>query len=199
MNVGSHVVIRDDKMNKFINTYAGNVKINNEHIKSCKVWISMRTRCCKISKNNSTYKDCTICEEWFDFANFKKWFDNNYRYDLEEKGIKLALDKDLLSKDKKNYSPDTCVFLPYNVNAFLSNKYKNNKSGYIGVTWHKNLNKWEARINDFETRKIKALGVYKDLEKAGKAYKDARKKEAEKVKKYLKELNYDDFVINKIA
>ena len=70
-----------------------------------------------------TYKNVTMCEEWKRFSVFKKWFDANYveGYDL---------DKDLLSDNgRKMYSPDTCCFIPHNLNVMLCSK-KNGKDGF---------------------------------------------------------------------
>lgn len=63
-----------------------------------------------------TYENVTMCEEWKRFSVFKKWFDANYveGYDL---------DKDLLSDNgRKMYSPDTCCFIPHNLNVLLCSK-----------------------------------------------------------------------------
>lgn len=70
-----------------------------------------------------TYKNVTMCEEWKRFSVFKKWFDANYveGYDL---------DKDLLSDNgRKMYSPDTCCFIPHNLNVLLCSK-KLGKDGF---------------------------------------------------------------------
>lgn len=122
-----------------VNDYEGRVKINGKMIKSYNTWKNMLERCYddKLLKKYPTYTDCTVCEEWLYFSNFKKWFDEHYRWDLDEKGLRPCLDKDLLVKGNKIYSPDTCIFLPNSVNSFLANKQSRNTSGYIGVTWCK--------------------------------------------------------------
>lgn len=85
-----------------------------------------------------------VCDEWYNFQNFKNWYISNYRFDLEYKGINLQLDKDLLSKNVKIYSPNTCIFLPNKINKFLANKQCNNKSGYTGICWDKKIKKMES-------------------------------------------------------
>ena len=45
---------------------------------------------------------------------------------------------------------------------------KNNKSGYKGVSWKKDKNKWEAKIRN--NNKLKFLGYFDDLVEAGRAY-----------------------------
>ena len=57
------------------------------------------------------------------------------------------------------------------VNARNKGDYKNNKSGYRGVTWHKSSGKWMAQIK-MHKRNIH-LGLFSDPEEAGKAYEIA--------------------------
>lgn len=185
-----------------INDYTDKIYVNNKLIKSYETWRHMIRRCYhEKDKRYSNYggKGVTVCEEWLYFSNFKKWFDENYRWDLDEKGIRLDLDKDLLSNENnKIYSPNTCIFIPNNINLFLSYKKINNKFGYTGVYHHTNSNVWVAQIRDFHTHKKKHLGCFKNIEDAIKSYKIARKIEAEKAKKYLKDLCYDEIIIKNI-
>ena len=57
-----------------------------------------------------SYKECSVCEEWLNFQNFAKWWYINY---FEEGD----LDKDLLVKDNKIYSPKYCCILPKQINV----------------------------------------------------------------------------------
>ena len=50
-------------------------------------------------------------------------------------------------------------------------KYKNNKSGYKGVTWHKATEKWMAAIKI--NKKSVYLGLFSDPQEAAEAYKQA--------------------------
>ena len=96
---------------------------NGETIKSYSVWTSMLKRCYsdKCQKKQPTYKGCCVCEEWLNYSNFKKWFNDNY-YEIE--GEQMNLDKDILVKGNKIYSPETCVFVPKKINTLFvkSNK-----------------------------------------------------------------------------
>lgn len=182
-----------------INDYEGRVKINKKHIRSYKAWHGILTRCYSEEslRQKPTYKGCTVCEKWKLFSNFKRWFDKNYRYDLEEMGLKPCLDKDLLSNGlNKIYSPETCIFLPQKVNKFLTNKKLDNTSGYTGVTWHTRDNKWAVSINDFYAGKNKHLGYFTDIELANKTYVEARRIEADKCKKWMLELGYSKEIVD---
>lgn len=58
----------------------------------------------------------------------------------------------------------------FNVRA--CKKYKNNKSGFVGVTWAKLNNKWVASIR--VNNKTKHLGLFDDPEIAHQAYLSAK-------------------------
>jgi len=58
-------------------------------------------------------------------------------------------------------------------NRFNLSKYKNNTSGFKGVSWHRNHQHWVARIQ-VDNRPI-AIGSYNDKIQAAKAYDEAAK------------------------
>lgn len=51
---------------------------------------------------------------------------------------------------------------------------KNNKSGYVGVDWHKASNKWRARINAYG--KTVVIGYFHDPKEASDAYQEYKRK-----------------------
>lgn len=79
-------------------------------------WRAMITRCYDESQRwlFPTYEDVEVCESWLRFSNFKMWMKD---LPWEER----SLDKDLYSIGKryKEYSPETCVFLPQEINTLL--------------------------------------------------------------------------------
>ena len=99
------------------NDYNGNIKYNHVHIPSYHTWVEMLKRCfCDNFKNrNKTYTECNCCDEWKSFSAFKMWFDN------PANGYKdgYCLDKDILIKGNKIYSPSTCCFVPNEINVLL--------------------------------------------------------------------------------
>lgn len=127
--------------------------------KAYTVWTSMIRR----TKKRKEYKDCKIADEWMYFSNFLKWFNGNYI-----KGY--ALDKDILIKGNKVYSPETCCFVPYEINTLVTNR-KNGRNGIIGV--HKTrLGTYQSCFN---RRGISVhLGTFKTEKEAFNAYKQAR-------------------------
>ena len=73
-------------------------------------WRGMLMRCYdqKYLQKYPTYIDCTVCEDWLNFSNFQQWYNKNY---YEIPGETMCLDKDILVKGNKVYSPDTCIFV----------------------------------------------------------------------------------------
>lgn len=134
-----------------------------------KRWLLMLTRCYSDSfhKKYPTYKGCEVCDEWLKFSNYKMWFDKNYA-----KGYQL--DKDILVKGNKVYSPDTCCFVPQRINSLFT---KPNKSIRKGITLgvHKRGNgNYQANIT-INTKGV-CLGTYMTENEAINAYKQAKEK-----------------------
>lgn len=82
-------------------------------------WMSMLKRCYDQNhlKQYSTYSDCEVCEEWLKISNFKKWFDKNYVQGWQ-------IDKDILVKGNRVYSPETCCFVPQEINNVFNSRVK---------------------------------------------------------------------------
>ena len=59
-------------------------------------------------------------------------------------------------------------------NCMNRSKASNNKSGYVGVSWHEGAQKWQAHLSI--GRQSIYLGLFEDPEKAHKAYKTAAQK-----------------------
>lgn len=77
------------------------------------VWRHMLFRCYR--SDYKSYSDCEVCKEWHNFQAFAEWFYKNY---YRVPNVRMELDKDLI-KRTRIYSPDTCCFLPNNINTAL--------------------------------------------------------------------------------
>jgi len=127
---------------------------------------SLKTRC--YNTKRESYKDyggrgITVCEEWqTDFMNFYNWaMANGYAANLKIDRI----------NNNGNYEPGNCRWVPEYINA--QNKRilsEANSSGYRGVVYFKNINRWIARITDNTTKHY--LGVFSTPELAAQAYND---------------------------
>ena len=151
------------------------------------IWHGMIQRCYdrKFQDEHPTYKDCTTCEDWKYFSNFQKWFsepDNGYK-----KGYHL--DKDILVKGNKIYSPQTCCFVPVEINSLFTKTNKLRGDLPIGVQHYAN-----GRYRVFLQYRgyPKYLGVFDDKHEAFMVYKKA--KEA-----YIKEMADEYYALGKIT
>ncbi len=91
----------------------GSYKVSYEgvHRRSYKIWIGVLSRCyCpKQQEKTPCYKGCTVAEEWHNFQNFAKWYEDNYTEGYH-------LDKDIKVEGNRVYGPDTCMFVEPIVN-----------------------------------------------------------------------------------
>lgn len=134
-------------------------------------WTSMLMRVYSEDQliRHPTYKDVTVCEEWHNFQNFAKWFDDNY-YEIE--GERMELDKDILIKENRVYSPETCVFVPRTINALFVKNKKIRGDLPIGVKKMNETNRFlSVRKSNGNTTYI---GTYDTIEEAFLSYKKSK-------------------------
>lgn len=130
-----------------------------------RAWASMLKRCYseKQLQRNPTYKDCTVCDEWLTFSNFKAWME---KQDWQGK----ELDKDLLFEGNKIYSPDTCIFVSHQLNKFTTDHNAARGEYLLGVNWLKKNNKFVARCSNPFTGEREYLGLFADELQAHKEW-----------------------------
>lgn len=161
------------------------------HVREYDIWSKMIGRCYSeiLRHKFPTYKDVTVCEEWHNFQNFAEWYINNYNLKIMQK---WHLDKDILVKRNKIYSPETCVFIPSEINLILTNCRNKNNLYPTGVRKNK-YNKFTANI--YINKKTKRLGTFNTPEEAFQAYKVAKeqyiKEVADKWKDKIEEKVYN--------
>lgn len=175
--------------------YLGNISETNiRNMKSYKTWCYMIDRCYPTDdlgkELHKSYADCTVCDEWLCFENFKKWYDKNY---YEIPGEKMQLDKDIIVKRNRVYSPETCCFVPCNINHIFGDSKLTRGEYPMGVYFRKDRGYFDAKCN-IDGKQIH-LGCFKTAEDAFYAYKEFKEKRikelADKYKKYLPEKTYD--------
>lgn len=152
--------------------YLGNgpykVSENGKVTKVYDTWKHMLYRCYdpKFQEKHTTYKKCTVCDEWHNFQNFAEWYENNY-YEIE--GQIMNLDKDILIKKNNVYSPETCVFVPHDINSLFTKSDATRGDLPVGVHYDKQNKKYSAQCNIMGLKKF--IGRYNTLEEAFQAYK----------------------------
>lgn len=134
-------------------------------------WQSMLERCysARYQAKRPTYSGCTVTPEWHSFSEFRQWMS---RRDHEDK----HLDKDILVPGNKIYSPDTCVFVCGQLNAFITDCGSARGRWPIGACWNKRAGKFQAQCNNPFTKKYEYLGLFECPTSAHEAWR-ARKNE----------------------
>lgn len=111
----------------------------NKKTKACQLWENIRNRCeylpVKDEIRFGKYSDVDSCSEWKDFQNFAEWFNQVNLSGYFHEGWQL--DKDLLIKGNKIYSPESCVFLPEGINKALQTKSRVRGELPIGLSYAK--------------------------------------------------------------
>lgn len=165
---------------KGVNDSEEPVKVDGKMTVLYSDWFRMLQRCYgKI--HSKAYENCDVCEEWLSLSNFKKWYDTHY-----VKG--WCLDKDILSGDNKIYSPQTCCYVPTEINTIFTSKSLNST-----IHYDKRYKHYLAKVNNGKNDCY--VQFFKTQEEAFAAYK--REKEsrikmlAEKWKGKIEDRVYD--------
>ena len=172
--------------------------INGNNTKEYNTWSNMLERCYskEFKKDKPTYEDACCCDEWLYYPNFYEWLHSQENFD---KWISLrfsSLDKDILVKGNKLYSPNTCCLVPHYVNTLFVKKDANRGEFPIGVYYDKKNKLFRShvsKLNDENISKQEDLGSYHTPTEAFLAYK----KEKEAYIKKIAQEEYDEGNITK--
>ena len=124
------------------------------------IWCSIHNRAGKAKG----YEDVTICDDWYTFSNFYKWYRDNY-----VKG--WHVDKDILLQCNREYSPQNCIMVPRVINNLFKRSFS--MHGIKGVYLDKRTDKYYAQIRvDGNT---KQSGSSLDIHVAHQYYVELRK------------------------
>lgn len=136
-------------------------KINRKITKEYKAWAAMLHRC--FDKNTKerqiTYESVDCCKEWLLFDNFYDWLHSQENFNQWLDGERWALDKDILIKGNKIYSPETCCLIPQNVNCLFTKCESKRGNLPIGVCEHGNGFQSYCH-NPFTNNKMEYLGTH---------------------------------------
>lgn len=127
-------------------------------IPSFGAWTNMIERCYadNLRHKHPAYKDCIMCDEWHNYQNFRKWYDENIYYVNNER---MHIDKDILFKENNLYSPYTCLIVPQRINMIFMKKPKTRDID-LPNTIYRCVGGYTASYNG------KSLGVFKTLKEA---------------------------------
>ena len=113
----------------------------------------------------STYITCSVSKNFKNFQYFAEWCNNQIGFC--NKGWEL--DKDILIRGNKEYSENTSVFVPKQLNMLLVKK--DNASGLysVGVSYVEERKKFISCIREFG--KSRTIGLFDTEKEAFDAYK----------------------------
>jgi hypothetical protein len=157
-------------------------KISHPRISNC--WGNMLKRCYNenVQLKHTTYIGCTVDIRWYNFQNYVHDYLLMYGSDLG-----WQLDKDILFKHNKVYSPEKCCLVPSQINSVLIKKESCRGELLIGVTYI------EGKLKPYMSQcsikgKNKNLGYFKTQEEAYQAYKIAKETEIKRLADFYKDL-----------
>ena len=133
-------------------------------------WTGMLERAysAKYHAKNPTYSGVKVCEEWKNLCAFRDWW-------MVNQVDGWQLDKDLMS-DSREYSPETCVFVPQWLNNLTTDGGAARGAHPIGVYFHKETGRFLAHCSNPMSKKREHLGLFGTPEEGHLAWR-ARKLE----------------------
>ena len=150
------------------------------HTRLYSIWSKLKGRV--LNPKDKAYTDygdrgITICEEWKnDFTSFHDWAMANGYSD------ELSIDR---IDNNKNYCPDNCRWATRTIQSRNQRIYKNNTSGYKGVSYNKRRGKYQTLIGVNKNNIY--LGYFQTAVEGAIAYNN-----------YIIENNLEGFILNEI-
>lgn len=151
------------------------------------LWSDMLNRCYNTRldrRRDASYADCYVAEEWHNFQNFIKWYDENIV--LYKTNEPITLDKDLLYKNNKIYSKFSCLLLPERINIFLTTSKCARGNFPIGVFFENDSQKYKAQCCDPFDRYGRNIGRFNNPNDAFIKYKEIKEKYAKDLADFYK-------------
>ena len=133
-------------------------------------WREMLRRCYtdSVKERTPNYKECVVDMYFHKYSHFKDWCNNQVGFDQDG----WQLDKDILVKGNKVYSPETCCFVPKEINCLIIPRKSVRGEYPIGVTFDPKIGKFRSQMN--AGGKKRHMGLFVNPEEAFLAYKEAK-------------------------
>ena len=138
--------------------------INRKATREYDMWRKMFDRC--YSGKYPAYNDCKVCEEWWNFQNFAKWYTEHY---YEIPGQVMQIDKDWLCVGNRLYCPENCCIAPHIINSCLLTHSKISDSKLPSGLNKTASGRIKARCSVYGKRKD--LGTFDTIDEAYTVYK----------------------------
>lgn len=192
-------IIKNVQWNNFVRGKVRNKKINSNNCltptdsKEYRTWYQMLRRCFdkQVKEEKPTYKNAVCCKEWLSFEKFCDWLQSQENYETWKTLKWSAIDKDIICKGNKMYSPENCFLVPVNVNNLFVKHDALRGNMPIGV--YQTNDKYVASCtNSIEDRQV-IIGTYNTAKEAFEAYK----KYKENLIKEIADIEYKNGSITK--
>ena len=125
----------------------GNTKHGLRATRLYNIWRDIKRRTLNPKHKHYKYyggRGITICEEWLDVQNFYNWATTNGYSD------ELSLDR---IDNNGDYEPNNCRWTTQTIQTRNKRAYKNNTSGYKGVSYDKRTGNYQTYIH-IKSKKI---------------------------------------------
>lgn len=163
-------------MKRVINKWKHRCSENGNFVKEYQEWNAMKGRCRKDSnyqKEKPSYIGCYMGELFLSYDSYYEWRNQQIGAGCkDEKGRWFALDKDLIAPGNKCYGPDFVVFIPLEINGFLTRSTRSRSRYGKGV--HPNGSGFSACVGNGERNKVLRLGTFKTADEAYAAHCEAK-------------------------
>lgn len=117
------------------------MKHGMSHTRLYRIWADMKTRC--LNPNHKWFshyggRGINVCDDWTSFEPFMAWALNN--------GYSDALTLDRIDNDR-GYEPSNCRWATQQEQS-LNKRHLASKTGFVGVRWRGDANKYQAEVTD---------------------------------------------------
>ena len=134
----------------------------------------------KTQKTYASYVGVTLSEDFDTFEKWLEWAKQQVGFgNTADNGKRWPLDKDILLKGNKIYSPDYCVFIPNEINNFITNRKTDRGEYPIGVHYSTKEKKYIASCS-MNSKKY-YIGGYHSIEESFMAYKQFKEQAAKQL------------------
>lgn len=130
-------------------------------------WRGMLQRCydTKFLLKHPTYEGNYTSTHFNNFQNFAHWCQSSVGFNNKS----WCLDKDIILRGNKEYSQDSCAFVPHEINNLLISSKICRGEMPIGVSYHKDKRMYSASCH--RNGKQVEIGMYLDPLEAFESYK----------------------------
>lgn len=149
----------------------------NHKTSEYELWKNMLARCHSpvMNKLRPRYVGCSVSENFKNFQWFAEWCNNQIGFNQPD----FQLEKDILFKNNKIYSEDTCRFVPRSVNMLLAKSNASRTDLPIGVRLSPKGDKYYAYCGNLHSKDTKGKGFVGAFDTVTEAFNAYKKKKEE--------------------